>query len=79
MVAAQGLRMSIAGLLVGTLTVIPLVALVGDVLVGFGMTAAGSGMVVAVGAVLLAVTLISSLVPVSGAALVGPVNALKVG
>lgn len=36
-------------------------------------------MVVAVGAVLLAVTLIASLVPVSGAALVGPVNALKVG
>ena len=79
MMAVQGLRMSIAGLLVGTLAVIPLVALVKNVLVGFGMTPAGGGVVVAVGAVLLAVTLVASLVPASGAARVDPVNVLKAG
>ena len=75
MVVKQGLWMGIIGLTIGTVLVVPLTLLIANLLEGLAPVQPIT--VVAVGAILFAVTMIASLVPARRAARVNPVDALR--
>jgi len=77
LVAKQGIRMSILGLIIGGLLLIPVVAAVGSVLAGFGLAPVEPLTLVAIAALLFFVTLVATVVPASRAASVDPVRVLK--
>ena len=75
MIVKQGLVMAIVGLAIGTVMVIPLTALIASILEGLATVQPFT--VVAVGALLFAITMIASVVPARRAAHVDPVDALR--
>ncbi len=77
LVAKQGIRMSILGLIIGGLLLIPVVAAVGSVLAGFGLEPVEPITLLAIAALLFLVTLVATVVPASRAASVDPVRVLK--
>lgn len=75
MVAAQGLWMSLVGLALGGLVLVPLTRLLRSMMEGFATVEANTGLGVAV--ILLAVTLVASVLPAYRAASLDPVRALR--
>jgi putative ABC transport system permease protein len=77
MIAMHGVRLTIVGLLVGTLLLLPVVALIGKVLEEFSLAPVEPLIVVAVAALLFGVTVVASILPASRAARVDPMTVLK--
>ena len=77
MIARQGLWMSIVGIAIGALLLIPVVATIGNVLAGMGLAGMDPLTLVVVIATLFIVTLVASIVPATRAATVDPVRVLK--
>lgn len=77
MIALAGLTMSVVGLILGTLALIPVVALAGRILEGFALASVEPLTLVAVGAVLFGVTLVASILPARRAARVDPMLVLR--
>ena len=75
MVMKQDLSMAVVGLAIGTILVIPLTMVIANLLEGLATVQPIT--VVAVGAILFAVTMIASVVPARRAARVDPVDALR--
>lgn len=78
LIAGQGLLMATAGLAAGTLLLIPVLRVAGATLEGFAITSVEPVTVVAVGGVLLAVTLLAAVVPATRAGRVDPLTVLRV-
>jgi len=77
LVAKQGVRMSILGLIIGGLLLVPVVVATGSVLAGFGVPPAEPLTLVGIAVLLFVVTLVATVVPASRAATVDPVRVLK--
>ncbi|MGD2151742.1 MAG: ABC transporter permease [Gemmatimonadales bacterium] len=77
LVAVHGVRLSIIGLLVGTLLMLPVVVLIGRLLEEMGLAPVEPVVVVAVAALLFGVTVAASIIPASRAAKVDPMRVLK--
>jgi putative ABC transport system permease protein len=77
MIALQGLKMTMLGLAIGTVLLVPLMALVSNVLRGFALEPVRPATLVSVGLVLLTVSAIASVVPATRAATVDPVSVLR--
>ena len=75
MVARQGVTMSVIGLALGGLVLIPLTGLLATLLEGFAEVDGGTGLYVS--GLLFAVTLVASLLPALRAARLQPVSALR--
>jgi putative ABC transport system permease protein len=75
--AWQGLRLALLGLAAGAVVLLPVLALVGSVLSGFGLAPLGASVILAVALLLLAVTIGASALPASRAAAVDPVRVLR--
>ncbi len=77
MIAKQGLKMTSLGLAIGTVILVPLMALISNVLRGFALEPVRPTTLVSVGLVLLAVSALASVVPATRAATVDPVSVLR--
>ena len=77
LIARQGLWMSVLGMVIGGLLLIPVVATIGNVLAGFGVAGVDPLTLAVVVATLFIVTLVASVVPATRAATVDPVRVLK--
>jgi ABC-type antimicrobial peptide transport system permease subunit len=77
MMAKQGLKMTLLGLAIGTVILVPLMALISNVLRGFGLEPVRPTTLVSVWLVLLAVSALASIVPATRAATVDPVSVLR--
>lgn len=77
MIALAGLKMSMAGLVIGALLLIPVVALAGSLLEGFALASVEPLTLVAVAGILFVVTVAASVIPATRAATVDPVLVLK--
>lgn len=77
MIAMHGVRLTIAGLLVGTFLLVPVLALIGRVLEEFSLAPVEPLIVVAVATLLFGVTVAASIIPASRAARVDPMRVLK--
>jgi putative ABC transport system permease protein len=77
MIAMHGVRLTIVGLLVGTLLLLPVLALIGRLLEDLSLAPVQPLIAVAVAALLFAVTVTASIVPASRAARVDPMRVLK--
>jgi len=77
MIAMRGVRLSILGLLLGTLLLLPAVAFIGRVLEDFSLAPVEPLILVAVAALLFSVTITASIVPAIRAAGVDPMTVLK--
>ena len=77
MIAMQGLKMTALGLGIGTVLLVPLIALISNVLRGFAFEPVSPMTLVPVGLVLFAVSAAASVVPATRAATVDPVSVLR--
>ena len=77
MIARQGLWMSIVGIVVGGIILIPVLAAIRNVVAGFGVGEVDPVTLAVVIATLFVVTLVASVVPAMRAASVDPVRVLK--
>jgi putative ABC transport system permease protein len=77
LIARQGLRMSILGIVVGGLLLIPVAAAIRNVVAGFGVGEVDPVTLTVVITTLFIVTLVASVVPATRAASVDPVRVLK--
>ena len=77
MIARQGLDMTVLGLAIGTVLLVPLMALISNVLRGFALEPVAPLTLVSVGSVLFTVSAVASFVPATRAATVDPVSVLR--
>ncbi|MCH7530619.1 MAG: ABC transporter permease [Gemmatimonadetes bacterium] len=77
MIAMQGLKMTVLGLAIGTVLLVPLMAVISNVLRGFGLEPVAPLTLVYVGLVLFTVSAVASVVPATRAATVDPVSVLR--
>ncbi len=77
MIARRGLEMTVLGLAIGTVLLVPLMALISNVLRGFALEPVAPLTLVSVGSVLFTVSAIASFVPATRAATVDPVSVLR--
>ena len=77
MIARNGLIMSVTGLAIGALLLIPIARIAGTLLEGFSLASVDPLILIAVGGVLFVVTLAASVIPATKAAKVDPVAVLK--
>ena len=77
MIALQGLKMTVLGLAIGTVLLVPLMVLISNVLRGFSFEAVSPMTLVPVVLVLFAVSAVASVVPATRAATVDPVSVLQ--
>lgn len=78
MFALEGLKMSLVGLLLGSLMLIPVMVMVGSVLDGFALAPVEPGLMVLIALLLFTVTMAATIVPARRAAQVDPARVLKV-
>lgn len=77
MIALQGLKITVLGLAIGTVLLVPLMVLISNVLRGFSFEAVSPMTLVPVVLVLFAVSAVASVVPATRAATVDPVSFLR--
>lgn len=77
MIAMYGVRLTVVGLLVGTLLLLPVLALIGSLLADFSLAPVEPLIVVAVAALLFGVAVAACIIPASRAARVDPMRVLK--
>ena len=75
--ALQGLKMTVLGLAIGTVLLVPLMVLISNVLRGFSFEAVSPMTLVPVVLVLFAVSAVASVVPATRAVTVDPVSVLQ--
>jgi putative ABC transport system permease protein len=78
MFAQQGLYLSLGGILVGSLLLIPVVVLVRRILEGFSLAPVDPGLMVGIALLLFGVTIVATVIPASRAVRVDPARVLKV-
>jgi ABC-type antimicrobial peptide transport system permease subunit len=77
MIALEGLKMTVLGLAIGTALLVPLIALISNLLRGFALEPVAPVTVISVGVVLFIVSTFASIVPAMRASTVDPVSVLR--
>ena len=77
MIALEGVRMSCLGLLIGAAVLVPVVAVMRGLLIGFGLEPMRPDAIGVVALILFAVSVLASVVPATRAASVDPVSVLR--